>query len=283
MEPRAYCSQLNPDEPLAGTADWVGAWLMLEYRPVWKAKANQDNSLAPDTRAWLDATVAALAAAGIRARPQFVRQPEREAADVRVLFGLPDRLFEVSGASYDHLHDVDLVALARGDTTGARQVHEPRYFVCTNGQRDLCCARFGLPVYAALRERVGDRAWQITHLGGHRFAPNVLTLPHGALYGRVQPADVATLVDHVERGELAMPYLRGTSFLPQHVQAAECFAGRSGLRLLHVDGGDARARVRFVDGAGTLDIEVTRTTEPLSILASCGDVAPGSVFPYRRL
>ena len=66
----------------------------------------------------------------------------------------------------------------------------PQYFVCTNGQRDLCCARFGLPTYAALRERVGERVWQTTHVGGHRFAPNVLTLPQAALYGRVQPADV---------------------------------------------------------------------------------------------
>ena len=52
METRAFCSELNTQEPLAGTADTVGAWLLLEYRPVWKAKAQQDNDLAPRTRQW---------------------------------------------------------------------------------------------------------------------------------------------------------------------------------------------------------------------------------------
>ena len=41
----------------------------------------------------------------------------------------------------------------------------------TNGQRD------GLPAHARLRELVGAPAWQTTHIGGHRFAPNVLVLP----------------------------------------------------------------------------------------------------------
>ena len=97
----------------------------------------------------------------------------------------------------------------------------PQYFVCTNGQRDVCCARFGLPTYAALRERVGGRAWQTTHLGGHRFAPNVLTLPQAALYGRVQPADTDEFVDAVERNGLAAKWLRGRTRYSPEVQAAE--------------------------------------------------------------
>ncbi|HEY6599463.1 MAG TPA: hypothetical protein VIZ30_09120, partial [Pseudomonadales bacterium] len=53
---RAYCAELALAEgaTLAGTADVVDAWIMLEYLPAWTAKATTDNSLASATRAWLD-------------------------------------------------------------------------------------------------------------------------------------------------------------------------------------------------------------------------------------
>jgi hypothetical protein len=284
MMERRFCSQSNLDEPLAGTADPVGAWLLLEYRPVWKARALEDNSLASATRAWLARSIAGLRDVGIKARPQFVRQPEFDSDQARLLLGLPNGLFEFSGPGYDALVEIDLVAVVRDPlAAGARRVQLPQYFVCTNGQRDVCCARFGLPVYAALRERVGERAWQVTHLGGHRFAPNVLVLPQGALYGRVTPETAADVVARVEAGELAFAQLRGRTFQPRHVQAAEAFAGRSDLRLLHVDGDEAQARVRFAAGDTVVEIAVERAATGLPVLASCGDTETELVYPYRRV
>jgi len=284
MEQRVFCSQLNAGEPLAGTADTVGAWVLLEYRPVWKAKAQEDNSLAPATRAWLAGALAGLARLGIKARPQFIRQPEIDTDQVRLFLGLPGRLLLFAGVGYDFLETLDLAAIARDPAHGAGQpVQQPQYFVCTNGQRDVCCARYGLPAYAALRERVGERAWQVTHLGGHRFAPNLLALPQSALYGRVTPEAVPDFVAAVEGGELAFPYLRGRTFHPKHVQAAEALAGRSDLRLLHVDGDEARAKVRFAAADTVVEVAVERGAQALSILASCGDETTGRVYPYQRV
>jgi (2Fe-2S) ferredoxin len=283
MSGRAYCSQSNPAEPLAGTADTVGAWLLLEYRPVWKARALEDNGLAPRTRAWLADSIAALGAIGIRGRPQFIRQPEVDSDQVRFLFGLPGRLLAFSATGYDFLEGLDLAAIARDPSAhGAAAVVPAQYFVCTNGQRDVCCARLGLPSYAALRERVGDRAWQVTHLGGHRYAPNVLVLPQGALYGRVTLERLPAFVDAVEAGELAFPNLRGRTWHPQHVQAAEAFAGRSDLRLLHVDGDLASARVRFAAPDTVVEVGVARAAEGLAVLASCGAESPELVHPYLQ-
>ena len=287
---RVYCSEQNPSEPMAGTADHVGVWVLLEYKPTWKAKALTDNSLGAPARAWLASNLERLQAAGRRPRAQLIRQPDVDSDEVRLLVGTPGRLLAFRGRGYgflEHLHLPDV--LARPEAFDKETLTEPRYFVCTNGQRDACCARHGLPSYAALRERVGHRAWQVTHLGGHRFAPNVLVLPQGGLYGRVHAARVGEFVDRVESGTLFFPLLRGRSWYAGPVQAAEALLGRSGLRLLHVEDSDRGARVTFAMAAGsregeagqTIETTVTQQKEGLEVQASCGDDALKRVYPYR--
>ncbi len=279
---RAYCSEQNPAEPLWGTADTVDVWLCLEYRPVWKGRALTDNALAQRSRDWLEQTVTALAGIGLRARPQFVRQPQLDRDDTTLLVAASHRTVRFSGRGYDFLLDLDLAAqLAGGDFgAGGEVVHEPQYLVCTNGQRDLCCARFGLPVYTALTERVGDRAWQVTHLGGHRFAANVLTLPDACLYGRVTPEAVDEFVTRVDAGEVDFPRLRGRTCYPPLVQAAEAAIGRQGARLLHVDGSADAGSVTFADPHERVTVRMKRS-EAMRVVKSCGD-EPEVVNPFVR-
>jgi hypothetical protein len=275
MSEGPYCCEAAADEPMAGSADSVDVWLLLEYRPTWRAKALEDNALSPDVRAWLQGCVAAYAAQGRKARPQFVRQPEYDRAGVTLFVADAKACRRFDAASYDALAMVDLAR-------GGEAVTEPHYFVCTNAARDRCCGRFGLPVYAALRERVGPRVWQTTHVGGHRFAPNVLVLPGGRLYGRVQPAEVGDFVATVERGALGARWLRGTSFLAPPAQAAEVFAAsvddapapRGQVESL----GDDRYAIAFEDGR-TVTLALGAEIESL---ASCGDETPKRVRPFVR-
>ncbi len=277
---RLYCSERDGTEPMAGTADHVGVWVLLEYKPQWKSKALAENGLDVATRRWLDDSVSTLQIAGHKPRPQFVRQPDVDSDRVRLFVGVPGRLMIFSGAGYGFLQQLDLAEIVAQPAAYAA-VGEPLYFVCTNGQRDRCCARYGLPSYAALRELVGERAWQVTHLGGHRFAPNVLALPQGGLYGRVHPAVMPEFVAQVESGALCLPQLRGRSWYPKPVQAAEALLGRSDLRLLHVGGDERSARVTFANSDGTLEVGVRQQTSPIEVLASCGDEVLKPVFPYR--
>ena len=62
--------------------------------------------------------------------------------------------------------------------------------------------------------------WECSHLGGDRFAANVLVLPHGFYYGQV-PGDGAELVAAHERGQVALPWLRGRAGVPPAGQAAQ--------------------------------------------------------------
>ena len=294
MPERVYCSDLclASGEPLLGTAGQVDVWLMLEYKPVWRAKATDDNDLAAPMKAWLERTVATFAAKGQTARPQFIRRPEpsagerprREAAgggiaprkkeldtaDVSLFVGTDGEMRHFQG---------DYATIAALDLTDRHDalegIEEPHYFVCTNGQRDLCCARYGLPVYARLRELAGGRVWQTTHVGGHRFAPNVLALPQGALYGRVFADDVDAFFATVEAGELALPHLRGRASLPPAAQVAETLVDGA-LALRGIEG----ELVTFETAAGARSVCVRESDSPLEVIASCGKTETETVFPW---
>ena len=281
MTQRIYCSETNATEPMLGTADVVDVWLLLEYRPAWKAKAVTDNDLSGAVRRWLADGMAALRAAGLKVRPQMIRQPEIDRPDTRLLVWHQGMLREFGGGQvgYDDLIGTPIKRLLENPALGAT-IDAQQYFVCTNGQRDLCCARFGLPAYARLRELVGARAWQTTHIGGHRFAPNVLVLPQGVLYGRVTPKDMEAFVSEVEAGGVPAAKLRGRCLYPQHIQAAEGVVGCEGLELLRVVGDESRAAVTFARSAATVTVAVQRSTEPHWVTASCGDEDVKAVYPY---
>ena len=270
-----------------GTADEVDVWLLLEYQSTWNAKAVTDNSLHEESKNWLERNIAAVMAKGLKVRVQFIRQPELERETTCLMIAFDDRLWAYRGDDYEFLEEVD-VAKALDAPLSSDLVTEPQYFVCTNGQRDLCCARFGLPAYERLRELVGARVWQTSHMGGHRFAPNVLVLPQGVLHGRVIPEEVESFVTEVEDDGLSFSHLRGRSRYPKLVQAAEAIAAQPRLKLLHVDelrgSGDelSHASVTFASPNETLKVSVQMSTEPAEVLTSCSAEETKPVFSFQE-
>lgn len=59
-----------------------------------------------------------------------------------------------------------------------------RLLVCTHGSRDRCCGQWGVRLARTLRE-AGAPVWEVSHLGGHRFAPTLWCLRDWKVYGRV--------------------------------------------------------------------------------------------------
>ena len=255
---------------MLGTAVQVDVWLLLEYRPAWRRKAVQDNDLAPEIQAWLHEQVTAFEAAGRKVRPQLVRRPGRDDAGVTVFVAEAGSLARREVGDYRDLTGLDL---AKADL---EEVAEPHYFVCTNGQRDLCCARYGLPTWTRLQESVGERAWQTTHVGGHRFAPNVLVLPQGALYGRVTEDAVPSFVETIEADGVATEFLRGRSMWPPEAQAAEAQLNGGARTLKQVQGEE----VTFATDSGETTIQVRRSRTPWPVIPSCGVTEPEDVFPF---
>ncbi len=85
----------------------------------------------------------------------------------------------------------------------------PLYAVCAHGTHDVCCAINGRPVAAALETLRPGQVWECSHVGGDRFAANVLVLPSGLLYGRVDITDAEALVTSDGAAERCWSATRG--------------------------------------------------------------------------
>jgi hypothetical protein len=97
----------------------------------------------------------------------------------------------------------------------------PLYLVCAHGRHDPCCAIRGRPVAEALEAARPGSAWECSHVGGDRFAANVIALPHGLYYAHVSAAAAPALAAAYERGEVRPDLLRGRSAFAAPAQAAQ--------------------------------------------------------------
>jgi len=154
----------------------------------------------------------------------------------------------------------------------------PTFLVCTHGRRDPCCAGRGWPVAVALTAELPEQTWQCSHVGGDRFAANVVVLPHGLYYGHVTPDNAVAIARRHLEGRVTLESLRGRSTFAPAVQAAEHFARvESGLeaidalRPLDVAGrADGAVVVRLAAGDGVRSVVVLEhESEPIPRL-TCG-------------
>ncbi|HET6939683.1 MAG TPA: sucrase ferredoxin, partial [Nocardioides sp.] len=116
---------------------------------------------------------------------------------------------------------------------------DPVFAVCTHGRHDICCAERGRPIAAGLAELVPQDTWEASHIGGDRFAGNLLVLPYGLYFGRLEPDTARGVARLLAAGEIDLDHLRGRSGLATPLQAAEAALRR------HVDERGLSA-VRFI-------------------------------------
>lgn len=270
----AVGSSGRPDE-LAGTASTVRAFLLVEEPGPWGVDALRDSRLSVGGPLG-DAARAA------RVRPLLMRRHGRSSVEpgrrVFAAYADPVRPWLESTVVErpEDLLDLDLAALGRGESPGLTPTDTPVFAVCTHGRHDACCAERGRPVAAALAAAHPEETWQVSHIGGDRFAGNVLVLPHGLYYGRVDPAAALALAGAHLAGHLDLDHLRGRSGWAMSVQAAE-IALRRQLGETAVDA--VHLVARRVDGPDTLvelsvagrrwRVEVHSTTGPETALLTC--------------
>ncbi|WP_326596158.1 sucrase ferredoxin [Streptomyces sp. NBC_01803] len=218
-------------EPLAGTATTARTWLLIEQPGPWGGKALTESRLDPGLGRALEA---AAEGAGTGVRVALIRRPrrdgERAATRRRVWLahtspGAPwIRTTELGDdrAARDLL-GLDFPRLGAGHHDGLWEPHRggPLTLVCTNGKRDRCCAVLGRPLAAEIAAAGGAEVWEITHIGGHRFSPTLLTLPHGYAYGRMTAIAVKGVLAALQDGRVVTEHCRGRSTWDRPGQAAE--------------------------------------------------------------
>ncbi len=277
---RFFCSLAARDraEPLYGTVARIQSWLLLEYPGAWRKHAIEDSRL-------LSEPVKHHLCRDFD-RSLFIRREHIRSGPLHCFHvdacATPPRMTRTLLSSYEDM----LQANEQADL-----VHHLVYAICTHGKHDKCCAKFGLPLFCAFRDLIGERAWQCSHVGGDRFAANVIVFPHGLYYGHVEPDEAPELVRRSEAGEVWLARYRGRSCFPRPVQVAEYFvraeSGRMGIDEFQPLGvqrqPDGTTSVRFharSDGSEHR-IEFITSTPPQRELLTCGSTEPSLIPRYH--
>jgi hypothetical protein len=268
-------------EPLAGTSAVATTWLCVEQSGPWGRDALLESHLEVAVGREL-----AERAAGTGVRIALIRRPgshpdrhRPEPHQVYLAHTAPGRtwLERLRVADPKELCDLDFAAAGAGEPSGRGELTaEPVLLVCTNGRRDVCCALLGRPIATALAGRHGERVWECTHLGGHRFSPTAVVLPHGYSYGRLDLASAERLLAH---GGVLIEHSRGRSTWLPAAQVAD-LAVRTAIAERDPDAVRAgepapsgtdrhRVPVSHVDGR-RWEVTVVERAEPVHRSASCG-------------
>lgn len=278
------CSDLSLEagESLAATATTAEHWLLIEVPGNWPRDVSADGALPTHARdavtAWLARTPGS--------RLLFIRRPGRPAT--RSLAFVVHASESTTGVRRIELEDPgDLGSLdfdRDGDWTDRQLV-----LVCGHGARDACCARRGVAVYGALAAKLGheEELWISSHQGGHRFAANVLVLPAGLQFGRVEPDEATLVVARALSGRIELDRYRGRTSYPPAAQAAERAAREvlglgevADLSLAAVAGQLVRFRLRNGSECKAMVDEIVGPSVPVS----CGlEPEPQEAFAARLL
>jgi hypothetical protein len=283
LERCALRAQLR-DDPQLGTAFPAARLLLVEQPGPWGETGLRTSHFGPAA----GAVEARANAAGLRL--EAIRRPGRTPPDAARRWAIADTRDGRQWVRWGEYHDpAELLTLDLADPPGTDD-HEPIYLVCTHSKHDACCALRGRPVAAALHEIRPGRVFECSHVGGDRFAANVLVLPTGLLYGRVLPFAAPEFVAAADGGEVVGALLRGRIGLPPAAQAALAFAHehlavtRHGeLRVVatgQVVRGNARVRLRWPRG----DLDVTVRVELVAADGlTCRNPGPNRYVAYRPI
>ncbi|HET8914117.1 MAG TPA: sucrase ferredoxin [Propionibacteriaceae bacterium] len=202
-------------DPLAGSAPPARRWLLLEHPGPWKIDAIAGSGIDSDVRSAL------LRKGGSATRILLVRRPgriDRRAPRRWILAGLDSAT--LTGRWRDDHDLLDAADAMIATSPPSMAPPQPLILVCTHGVHDVCCALRGRPVASALASRWPELVWECSHIGGDRFAPNVVMLPDGFYYGNLDPDYAVATVEAHLTGAVLTERLRGMArFLPP-VQAA---------------------------------------------------------------
>ncbi|WP_267279133.1 sucrase ferredoxin [Arthrobacter sp. CDRTa11] len=272
---------------MAGTASHGVVWVLIEYRGGWPLNGFEGLDLKPETKA-----LVLSAAKAARARVLLVRRAGLRRREGQSRWAVLRH--EDSGAYRQQWgtwsRDEDLAEIATALSLPGTPGHPPVILVCTHGQRDQCCAVWGRPVGRALSERWPELVWECSHVGGDRFAANVVVAPDGVYYGNLDAeSSVATVEEHLA-GRIHAEYLRGYTDLVPAQQAAVAAtlrrfgpAGRNDYRVVETSRDGDRWRIRITGRPPhpvSVDVELDARRAPPSQL-TCRGPAVSSALVYE--
>ena len=282
---------MNAGEELFATTPRVDVWFLLEYRGAWTDKAFLDSKIPEDVKKRLYLHLEKIP----NFRLQLIKRNDNSGDTLKFYVAKSDelepKLFEFDFKSYEELLGLDIYKILEGNS---HLREEPLFLVCTNGAYDKCCGKYGVSVYLeAAKNESGFMAWQTTHLGGHRFAANVLFLPYGIYYGRVRKENIDDFIKCSMIKNIDFAHYRGRSCYSKDVQAADYFLRKktgikeiSAFRFINAKNPDnGNFVVEFVSQLDeeTHYVHVRKNKESFLNYTSCKDQEKSPVAQYRLI
>lgn len=231
-------SKANGEDPI-GTAGTCDHWLLIEAPQPWSAERWQKDPVVSRIVALIETLIRQQ---GMKLRPLAIAPDKTysQSGYTRVFYyRRPAHCFShyekqeylvPTEQGYDLLVAL-LQAPERLNEFAAYQQNAVTrdLLVCTHGDVDVACARFGNPIYNKLRKEYAGQAylttqlrvWRCSHFGGHRFAPTLIDLPTGQYFGHLEMFHLDSLVYRQgDWSQLRLGY-RGWAGLSQFEQMAE--------------------------------------------------------------
>ncbi|MFP4008834.1 MAG: sucrase ferredoxin [Spirulinaceae cyanobacterium] len=228
-------SQQNGEDTL-GTLFPFDSWCIIEAKQPWKYKIWMEANPIPQTV--LDLFREIHQAQKIKLR-QLAIAPDPEYSRpnyTRILhYSRPSQFFaqydkkdylipsewvaELILALYKQPKQLAKFDQYRQDTDKTREI-----LVCTHGNVDAACARFGYPIYKQLRQDHTTphlRVWRCSHFGGHQFAPTLVDMPSGRSWGHLKPEILPQIINRQGNISELRPFYRGHFGLPPFAQMVE--------------------------------------------------------------
>jgi hypothetical protein len=210
-------------DDLFGTAPPARRFVLLEVPGPWPSDLLQASGLGVDTLTWLRRQLVATGA-----RLLLIRRPGRHPAESShprrwALASVGGEMLWGQWHDEEELRAVDLgAALTTLERTPAPAAgRRPVALICTHGRHDLCCALQGREVATEAAADSRLEVWECSHLGGDRFAANLLFLPSGLLFGGLSAANCAPVISAALRGQVVLEHYRGRCGDTPAAQAAQ--------------------------------------------------------------
>lgn len=230
--------------PLIGTAGTGHTYVFIECPYPWASKAQESAALPLRLRNLMQAYHQQRKVRFFLILPEKVSKNTKNARRSRILTYQHQSGIFINGYVGQ---EFTVTSLAQAAETlegyfNGRIVGQPidadDLFVCVHGSRDKCCARFGRPFLKQAAKQLEQhtrpsaprqlRLWQVSHIGGHRFAPTALHLPDGRWYGHLDSAAFQSLLarcgvlppTQFKSQDLVRTY-RGWGILPPELQVLE--------------------------------------------------------------
>ena len=233
-------SKSNGEDPI-GTAGTCNYWLAVEFKQPWPKEIFKDPRIEPliplfkelalqhgiSLKPMLIASDREYSVPGFTRLFYYYRPTELFSEFKKQEFLIPET--EATSLSIAILKNLmgQPNELSRFEQYKQQANNIREIMVCTHAQIDIACGKFGQPLYRRLRKEYAPkfpeklRVWQSSHFGGHQFAPTLVDLPAGRLWGHLEPEVLDLLIEKQGPVSELSRFYRGWTGLNKFEQIAE--------------------------------------------------------------